>query len=149
MGMTIRFPTEWLFKAVDQRTLINDSRTSKPVLHVPVTFVGGLKQVLMLSLHETGLGVDLVAQRSGMSRQSLQRKLKASGTTLSAEIIEVKKQRAGELLIETTKSVVEIATVVGFTNSTSFARAFKSWTGESPSEYRKMRLAKGAGDTSS
>jgi AraC-like DNA-binding protein len=74
-----------------------------------------------------------------MGRQVLQRRLQASGTTMTSEIIEVKKQRAAELLLETDKSVVEIATAVGFTNSTSFARAFKSWTEESPREYRKKR----------
>lgn len=81
-----------------------------------------------------------------MSRQVLQRKLKAAGTTLSTEIIEVKKQRACELLVETTKSVVEVAATLGFLNPTSFARAFKSWTGESPREYRKRWHRNGNGD---
>ena len=58
---------------------------------------------------------------------------------MTVEIIEVKRQRAVELLIETDKSVVDIADSVGFRNSTSFARAFKPWTEESPREYRKKR----------
>ncbi len=54
-------------------------------------------------------------------------------------VIALKKRRAAEYLVETARSVVEIATAVGFTDSTSFARAFKSWTGESPRDYRKNR----------
>jgi AraC-like DNA-binding protein len=139
MGMLVRFQTEWLFKALDPRALIRESTKNAPPLHVPVAFLDALRQTLLLHLRDADLGVDVVARLSGMSRQSLQRKLKASGTTLSAQIVEVKKQRAGELLVETDKSVFEVATALGFTNPTSFARAFKSWTGESPREYRKHR----------
>ena len=139
MGMMVRFPTEWLFKAVDPRGLIEKSKRNGPPLHVPVAFHDALRQTLLLHLQDADLGVDVVARLSGMSRQSLQRRLKASGTTLSEQIAEVKKQRAGELLVETDRSVVEVATALGFTNPTSFARAFKSWTGESPREYRKHR----------
>ncbi len=139
MGMLVRFPTEWLFKAIDPRALIRGSTKNAPPLHVPVAFLDALRQTLLLHLQDADLGVDVVARLSGMSRQSLQRRLKASGTTLSEQIVEVKKQRAGELLVETTKSVVEVATALGFTNPTSFARAFKSWTGKSPREYRKHR----------
>jgi AraC-like DNA-binding protein len=108
-----------------------------------VAFLDALRQTVLLHIRDADLGVDLVARYSGMSRQVLQRRLQASGTTLTAEIIAVKQQRAAELLVETTKSVVDVATAVGFTNSTSFARAFKSWTGESPREYRKKRRGQG------
>lgn len=110
---------------------------------MPVAFPDALKQTLLPHIQDPDLSVDLVAKHSGMSRHSFQRKPKASGTTLSEQIIEVKKLRAGELLIETANSVVEVATALGFMNSTSFARAFKSWTGESPREYRKMRRRNG------
>ena len=79
----------------------------------------------MLHLQDTDLGVDRVARRCGMSRHVLQRKLKAAGTTLSAEIIEVKKQRACELLVDTTKSVVEVAAALGFLNPTSFCQGLQ------------------------
>ncbi len=146
MGLVVRFPTEWLFKAVDPQALIKESMKNGAPLHVPVAFFDALRQTLLLHLQDADLSVDLVAQLSGMSRQSLQRKLKDSGTTLSAQIIEVKKQRAGELLVETNRSVVEVAAALGFTNSTSFARAFKSWTGESPRDYRKARRGRGIGE---
>jgi AraC-like DNA-binding protein len=146
MGMLVRFPTEWLFKAIDPRTLMRESTKNAPLLHVPVAFLDALRQTLLLHLQETDLGVDVVARLSGMSRQSLQRKLKASGTTLSAQIVEVKQQRAQELLVETDQSVVEVATALGFSNPTSFARAFKSWTGVSPRDYRKRARRHTGGD---
>ena len=74
---------------------------------------------------------------AGVSRQSLQRRLKANGTTLSAELIGLKKGRATEELSQSTKPITEIAASLGFSDPTSFTRAFKSWTGQSPREYRK------------
>jgi AraC-like DNA-binding protein len=65
-----------------------------------------------------------------MSRHSFQRKLRAIGTTLSAEI--------GELL-QSDRSVTEGAASDELQNPTSFTRAFKAWAGESPREFRKKR----------
>jgi AraC-like DNA-binding protein len=143
MGMVVRFPTEWLFQAIDQHALIPAAGDEKSRRHVPVAFLDALRQTVLLHIRDADLGVDLVARYSGMSRQVLQRRLQASSTTLTAEITAVKQQRATELLVETNRSVVDIATAVGFRNSTSFARAFKSWTGESPREYRKKRRGHG------
>ncbi len=88
-------------------------------------------------LHHADLNVDYAAHSTGLSRQSLQRKLKASGTTFSAEVIELKKRHAAEDLLHSDKSVAEIAVSLAFTNPTSFSRAFRSWTGESPRHHRK------------
>ena len=35
----------------------------------------------------------------------------------------------------------EIAFMLGFTDQSNFARAFKRWTGQTPSDYRKALLA--------
>ncbi|MCP4406479.1 MAG: AraC family transcriptional regulator [Gammaproteobacteria bacterium] len=137
MGMVLHFPTGWLLQPLDQRTLLQVSSIDQNRLHPPVEFVDALRQTLMPHLDNASQNVDYVAQLSGMSRQSLQRKLKVSGTTLSAEVVELKKHRAAEDLIHSDKPIAKIATSLGFTNPTSFARAFKSWTGQSPREYRK------------
>lgn len=139
MGIAVRFPTAWLVKALDQRALVKGLLTQKDLLRVPLSFLQALRQTLVLHLQDPNLGVDLVAQVSGMSRQSLQRQLRASGTTLSSEIVKLKKRRAAEYLIDSRKTVADIAQSLGFADPTSFARAFKSWTGESPREYRKSR----------
>jgi AraC-like DNA-binding protein len=94
---------------------------------------------LALHLNDPGLDIDLVARLSVMSRLPLQRQLKANGITLSAEIIALKRHQAEEYFVVTTKSVVEIATAVGFTASKNFARASKLSKGESSRDYRNNR----------
>jgi AraC-like DNA-binding protein len=93
--------------------------------------------MLALHLDKPDLNVDYVARLFGISRQSLQRKLKAGGTTLSKQLAALKKDHACNDLAKTNKSVSEIATSLGFGSAVSFNRAFKSWTNQSPSDYRK------------
>lgn len=137
MGVFLRFPTTWLLQPLDKQSMIelSSANSGRPLL--PTEFTDGLRLILELHLDEADLKADQVAGLLGTSRQSLQRKLKANGTTLSVEVTELKKQRAAHDLTHSTKTVVEIATSVGFRNPTSFARAFKSWTGQSPQQYRK------------
>ena len=96
-----------------------------------------MRHALESHLHAEDLGVAFVARLLGTSRQSLQRKLRAHGTTLSAQIRDLKKNRAIADLVQTDRPVTEIAASLGFRSPTSFTRAFRSWTGQSPREYRK------------
>jgi transcriptional regulator GlxA family with amidase domain len=51
------------------------------------------------------------------------------------------------MLSTSTRSVGEIAAEVGFGSGSALARAFRVWTGESPSEYRERWLAPDAATT--
>ncbi len=137
MGVFLRFPTTWLLQPLDKNSMIQLSSTNTGRLHLPTEFIDCLRLILGLHLDEADLKVDQIARLLGTSRQSLQRKLKTNGTTLTAEVTELKKQRTAHDLTHSAKTVVEIATSVGFRNPTSFTRAFKSWTGQSPQQYRK------------
>ena len=77
-----------------------------------------------------------VAKRLCLSERSLSRKLKEEGTNyrcLSNDILEV---RACEFLDNTGLSVDAIAAQMGFQDAANFRRAFKSWQGCSPGDYR-------------
>ncbi len=71
-----------------------------------------------------------------LSVRSLHRKLAEEGSSLQAIKDDVHRRRALELLRRTSLSIKEVAGRAGFTNEKSFSRAFKQWTGETPSEYR-------------
>jgi len=67
--------------------------------------------------------------------RSLQRKLSKEGTNFQEIISQVQKQRAIVLLKNMQLSISEIAYMLGYTEPSTFTRAFKSWTGKTPSEY--------------
>jgi AraC-like DNA-binding protein len=139
MGTALRFPTEWLFTPVAPRRMIENSVSPEQLAGVPNDFIDAFQQTVVLQLHDPDLNLDCVAQLSGVSRQSLQRQLRVRGTSFSAELAAIKKIRAADLLVTTARPITEIAQALGFVDPTSFTRAFKSWTGESPREYRKNR----------
>ncbi len=137
LGMSIRFPSQWLTYTINRAGFMQTATQSIAKKAPPDSFLEALRLTLAPRLSEINLGVDQIAQLFSISRQSLQRRLKASGTSLTLEIAKLKKLRAIEELTHTDKQVAAIGEALGFENPASFTRAFKSWTGKSPRNYRK------------
>ncbi len=77
-----------------------------------------------------------VAASLHVSVRSLHRQLANEGASLQAIKDGVRRERAIDLLRRTTMPIKQIVQMVGFGNDKSFARAFKAWTGRSPSDFR-------------
>jgi AraC-like DNA-binding protein len=78
-----------------------------------------------------------IARRVGMSQRSLQRKLAEEGTSFAGLLDETRRTLALNYLDEGRYTVSEITYLLGFANVSGFSRAFKRWTGVSPSAHRK------------
>jgi transcriptional regulator GlxA family with amidase domain len=86
--------------------------------------------------------VDAMAQSAGMSRTSFNVSFRAVvGQPPMAYLTELRLRRAAGYLATTTKSVREIAHMVGYGNEASFSKAFSRLFGRPPGEYRRQRLA--------
>lgn len=83
------------------------------------------------------VGVAQLTRRLAMSRQTLYRRLKLEGTTYEQVLEELRRTIAVQALAARETSVREIAAQTGFADAAAFSRAFKRWTGESPSESRR------------
>ncbi len=71
-----------------------------------------------------------------MSGRSLQRKLNAEGTSFNQVLNETRCDLAKSYLVRNPPhSLAEIAFLLGFSDSSSFSRAFHRWTGKSPSSF--------------
>jgi len=77
------------------------------------------------------------------SARTLHRQLKDEGANLQALKDEVRRERAGQLLLRTTRPIKQVAEAVGFRNEKSFIRAFRGWTGLTPGEFRAGDAAPG------
>jgi AraC-like DNA-binding protein len=94
---------------------------------------------LLESLQGGPLTADDVAARMGVTRRTLTRRLSQHGTSFKALLDEVRRQAATHYLERTDHSLVDIAFLLGFSESSAFVRAFKRWHGVAPTTYRRDR----------
>ncbi|PZQ62301.1 MAG: AraC family transcriptional regulator [Phenylobacterium zucineum] len=99
---------------------------------------GRVEAVLRPVLEAGGTSMDAVASRLGLSRQTLYRKLKSEGVTFEQVLDGLRHRLALHLLSDGRASVNETAYRLGFSDPAAFSRAFKRWTGVSPSEASKV-----------
>lgn len=81
---------------------------------------------------------DAVAEHLNVSQSSLYRKLKIADTSYQKIVDEFRCSQALDYLNNSDLSVSQIAEIVGFSDSSNFRRAFKKWTGSTPSELRSV-----------
>jgi AraC-like DNA-binding protein len=85
------------------------------------------------------IGLDLVAEKFFISTAHLSRAFKkVTGFTFVEYLNSLRIKEAQKLFVETTLSISEITTKVGYQSSTHFGRVFKTITGSSPREYKKL-----------
>ena len=75
----------------------------------------------------------------GMSPSTLQLKLSQHGTNFQQLLDDTRKELGCSYVQQPTRSVTEITFLLGFNDTSNFTRAFKRWTGMSPTEYRHKR----------
>jgi AraC-like DNA-binding protein len=81
---------------------------------------------------------DSISEAVYTSKRTLQRKLNEQGTTFKTILTEVRKDLACKYIYDRKLTLTEISFMLGFSEMSSFSRAFKRWTGESPKEFRKL-----------
>jgi AraC-like DNA-binding protein len=80
-----------------------------------------------------------IARALGMSARNLQRHLAGEGTSFKQLLDEGRVELARTYVEQGNFTVMEIAFVLGFADTSTFSRAFKRWTGTSPREYAARR----------
>lgn len=81
--------------------------------------------------------VEQVAELLHVSERTLKRQLEKQGTTYSELLEDLRHQRALQLLAQRDLSIDRIAELLGYSDVANFTRAFKRWTGQTPSQHRK------------
>ena len=95
-----------------------------------------VEAILQPMLESGEVSLDNLASELGMSRATLQRRLKAEGTSYEAIVDGLRQRLARRYLRRENYSVKKTAYLLGFSDPAAFSRAFKRWTGSSPSALR-------------
>jgi AraC-like DNA-binding protein len=104
--------------------------------------VARVREVLTQRLQGSEPSQDEVAELLNVSARTLQRKLGGSGATFKEILDETRYTMALAYLGSPQHSVSEITYLLGFSCSSSFTRAFRRWTGLSPSNWREKTASR-------
>ena len=95
---------------------------------------------LVAELLESGhANLEEVAARLGIKPRQLRTRLADAGTNFNQLVAEYRCKLAKRLLAGTDENIDEIVYLTGFSEPSTFYRAFKRWVGMTPIEYRKLK----------
>ena len=95
-----------------------------------------IMEVINENIGDSDLSVDMIAQKVGISRVHLHRKMKElTNQTPHSFIRNIRLQQAAKLLKDGKQSITDVMYTCGFSNSASFSTMFKNLYGCSPREY--------------
>jgi AraC-like DNA-binding protein len=81
-----------------------------------------------------------IARAMGMSERTFYRRLAEEGLTYRDVLREAQTSLAQELLSESDCTIAEIAFLTGFSEQSTFTRAFKRWVGQPPAQFREQAV---------
>jgi len=106
--------------------------------HESAAVEAGVREAIASALPSGGSAAD-VARALHVSVRTLQRKLGEAGTTFREVSDGTRRHLAEEYLSDPAVSIAEVAFLLGFSDQSSFNRAFHRWTGDAPGRWRRRR----------
>ncbi len=79
-----------------------------------------------------------VARRLAMSERTLHRRLFENGSSFKTLVETTRRHLAENLLRESRFTLSEVAFLTGFSEQSAFNRAFRRWTGQTPTTFRNV-----------
>jgi AraC-like DNA-binding protein len=104
------------------------------------TFEGRVRLALRYETDLAKVDSESLARRWGLSRRALRRRLASEGASLSELLDEARCRRAFDELKRPECKIKEVAEDLGYSETSAFHRAFKRWTGRTPTDYKAELL---------
>jgi AraC-like DNA-binding protein len=99
-------------------------------------FADDIRRLLRTRLMSTRCSAEDIAEAMAMHRRTLSRRLKGSGLGYRALANEIRFEIARQFLKDTEVPLAQIAAALGYSEASAFTRAFRRWSGETPSDWR-------------
>lgn len=106
------------------------------IMSIPASDASVARRVRQYLTRSPDLTLEELAHETGLSPHKLRRLLRAEGTTLATIRENVRRDKAMRMLTIGNATVEAIAEMLGYAEARSFTRAFRQWTGRSPSAWR-------------
>ena len=102
--------------------------------------VGEVERFVAEQLDSGEVTLDSVAERLGIKPRTLRTRLTEANTSFNQVVAQFRYRLACRLLAATDESIDEIVYLTGFSEPSTFYRAFKRWSGMTPIEYRRRAV---------
>ena len=102
------------------------------------SIVEDLRHAICVGLKKGDARIEDCARELKISRRSLQRRLRLSGTSYQQILTKVRSDMAQHLLVRESYTAEHISEILGYSEPSTFYRAFKQWTGLTPGEFRSI-----------
>lgn len=96
--------------------------------------------VILQFIPDGQVSIAAVAKRLNRTSRNLQRQLQAHGTTFNRLLQELRMELANTYLADRSLCLLEISTLLGYQEQSSFCHAYRQWTGRAPSDARRALL---------
>ena len=122
---------------MSRRFFENQCRDLSEQMRTPFRFADIVRGRLRHAVPTPGLPA--IADDLHLTPRTLQRRLAAEGENFGAILRDVRASKALELLDHPGISIADLSFRLGFRDPDAFSRAFRTWTGVAPTEYRRRR----------
>lgn len=99
--------------------------------------ITSVKRAIVQFLPSENCSRERVARELAMSPSRLQQKLAEQGTSFQDLLGQIRQSLALDYMEQSRVSITEMSFLLGFSDTSSFTRAFRRWTGKSPRDYRR------------
>lgn len=136
-GVRIVFPPEWLWAPFSLGWQIEEPHEDDFGDAQGERIVAHFGAVLEANIDQGELSLDRFADLVGLHPRRVQRLLSANRTSYRQLKEDVRRRLALDLLSNTETPITAIASQLGFSSVSAFDRAFKHWTGTTPTDFRR------------
>ena len=103
-------------------------------------FLQQTRQAIQTQLFESTGNAEVIARQLGLSLRTFYRQLNKYGLRYRTLLADTRLSLAKTYLVDKSLSLAEISLMLGYSDQSAFTRAFVSWTGITPSNFRQMEL---------
>jgi len=124
----------------DELAQLNDQMVIKYLAHRSKTdILNRVKAAILDGLGSGGVTEASIAKSIHMTSRNMHRKLQKENTSFKALLTQIRQELALQYIKDRSLTLTEISFMLGFSEVSSFSRAFKGWTGIPPKEARQRR----------
>lgn len=102
--------------------------------------LGRTRAAILEELPSGEASLERTAEMLLMTPRTLTRRLQEKGQTFKSLLKETRRELAEKYILDKGLTLTEISFLLGFSEASSFSRAYRGWTGQSPSEHREELL---------